>query len=63
MVRQQLIITFESDGGELDVTYRLTPDERILTKESTCSKEEADLYNLALVCCDQVYQYCKENVK
>jgi hypothetical protein len=63
MARQQLIITFESSDGELDVTYRLTPDEKVLTKEGGCTKEESDVYNLALVCCDQVYQYCKENLK
>ena len=63
MARQQLIITFETDDGELDVTYRLTPDEKVLTKEGGCTKEESDVYNLALVCCDQVYQYLKKEVK
>lgn len=61
-VRQQLVITFESDGGELDVTYYLTPNEKVL-KLGSCSKEETDLYNLALVCTDQVYQYLKKEVK
>ena len=61
MTRQQLVITFESDDGELDVTYALTPNDKIL--KSDCSKEQSDMYNLALVCCDKVYQYLKEEVK
>lgn len=63
MARQQLIITFESSDGELDVTYRLTPDEKVLTKEGGCTKEESDVYNLALLSCDKVYQFLKETVK
>jgi hypothetical protein len=63
MARQQLIITFSADDGELDVTYALQPNEKVLTKEGGCRKEEADLYNLALVCCDQIYQYLKREVK
>ena len=63
MARQQLIITFSADDGNLDVTYALQPNEKVLTKEGGFSKEEADLYNLALVCTDQVYQYLKKEVK
>jgi hypothetical protein len=62
-IRQQLIITFEIEDGELDVTYRLTPDQKILEREGGCTKEEADAFNLALTSCNQVYEYLKKEVK